>query len=129
VLANLIVAWLHQQVVQDMLVPVSTLSEGMDVMEKHFDVYPVWICPMRLFQEDAGFLHPVGDRTEAHTLISQCTIFETPFDSLLVLRFVTFQFLLLECLCSLVALPVSLVSNRGPYGAIERDLGCTGLVG
>lgn len=45
-------------VVQDMLIPASTLSESMTVMDEHFDVYPVWICPMRIFQEDSGFLHP-----------------------------------------------------------------------
>ena len=38
-------------VVQDMLIPASTLSESMTVMDKYFDVYPVWICPMRIFKE------------------------------------------------------------------------------
>lgn len=43
-------------VVQDMLIPVSTLSEGMSKMDQHFDVYPIWICPMRIFPEDKGFI-------------------------------------------------------------------------
>lgn len=51
-------------VVQDMLIPASTLSESMTVMDKHFDVYPVWICPMRIFQEDSGFLHPTKSGEE-----------------------------------------------------------------
>lgn len=45
-------------VVQDMLVPVSTLQECMGVVAKHFDVFPIWICPMRIFEEDRGFLKP-----------------------------------------------------------------------
>mmetsp|Transcript_3310 Transcript_3310/g.8148 ORF Transcript_3310/g.8148 Transcript_3310/m.8148 type:complete len:538 (+) Transcript_3310:362-1975(+) len=45
-------------VVQDMLVPASTLDECMTACDKHFDVYPIWICPMRIFDEDRGFLKP-----------------------------------------------------------------------
>jgi len=51
-------------VVQDMLIPASTLSESMTVMDKYFDVYPVWICPMRIFKEDSGFLHPTKSGEE-----------------------------------------------------------------
>eukprot|EP00039_Didymoeca_costata_P007913 m.105347 g.105347 ORF g.105347 m.105347 type:complete len:536 (+) comp13871_c0_seq1:2355-3962(+) len=51
-------------VVQDMLVPVSSLSDGIDVMEAHFDVYPVWVCPMRIFKEDSGFLKPSSSGEE-----------------------------------------------------------------
>jgi delta24-sterol reductase len=51
-------------VVQDMLVPVSALSESIDVMERDFDVYPAWICPMRIFPEDSGFLKPTSSGEE-----------------------------------------------------------------
>jgi delta24-sterol reductase len=47
-------------VVQDMLVPVSALDECMSVCDQHFDVYPIWICPMRIFEEDRGFLKPTS---------------------------------------------------------------------
>lgn len=51
-------------VVQDMLVPLSALSESVDVMERDFDVYPAWICPMRIFPEDSGFLKPTSSGEE-----------------------------------------------------------------
>jgi len=51
-------------VVQDMLIPISTLSDGMACMDKEFDVYPIWICPMRIFKEDSGFLHPTKSGEE-----------------------------------------------------------------
>jgi delta24-sterol reductase len=53
-------------VVQDMLIPMSTLSKGMSVMDQHFDIYPIWICPMRIFKEDAGFVHPARDGEEMY---------------------------------------------------------------
>lgn len=49
-----------------MLIPMSTLSKGMSVMDLHFDIYPIWICPMRIFKEDAGFVHPARDGEEMY---------------------------------------------------------------
>jgi len=48
-------------VVQDMLIPMSSLADGMTVMDRYFDVYPIWICPMRIFPEDSGFIKPASD--------------------------------------------------------------------
>lgn len=33
---------------QDMLVPVRDLPESLDVFDKVFRVYPLWLCPMRI---------------------------------------------------------------------------------
>lgn len=33
-------------VVQDMLVPVSALSEALDVFNAEFCTFPLWLCPM-----------------------------------------------------------------------------------
>jgi delta24-sterol reductase len=35
-------------VVQDMLVPMNTLKESLEVFYKEFNLYPMWVCPMRL---------------------------------------------------------------------------------
>ena len=48
----------NHHVVQDMLVPASKLSECLDVQHKEFQVYPLWVCPMRIFPEDSGLIHP-----------------------------------------------------------------------
>ncbi|EGD76291.1 24-dehydrocholesterol reductase [Salpingoeca rosetta] len=51
-------------VVQDMLVPLSKLGETLDVQDEQFGVYPLWICPMRIFAEDAGFIKPTDEGEE-----------------------------------------------------------------
>ena len=37
-----------KHVAQDMLVPLSSLPESMNCMDKEFYVYPLWLCPMLL---------------------------------------------------------------------------------
>eukprot|EP00043_Microstomoeca_roanoka_P015569 m.156008 g.156008 ORF g.156008 m.156008 type:complete len:527 (-) comp16287_c3_seq4:819-2399(-) len=51
-------------VVQDMLVPMSKLGETLAVQDKQFGVYPLWICPMRIFKSDAGFIKPTSSGEE-----------------------------------------------------------------
>ncbi|XP_050357125.1 delta(24)-sterol reductase-like [Nymphalis io] len=36
-------------VIQDMLVPIETLEEAIDVFHKEFEVYPIWLCPFKVF--------------------------------------------------------------------------------
>eukprot|EP00746_Dinoflagellata_sp_MGD_P024061 gnl/MRDRNA2_/MRDRNA2_156449_c0_seq1.p1 gnl/MRDRNA2_/MRDRNA2_156449_c0~~gnl/MRDRNA2_/MRDRNA2_156449_c0_seq1.p1 ORF type:complete len:553 (+),score=93.58 gnl/MRDRNA2_/MRDRNA2_156449_c0_seq1:69-1727(+) len=54
----------EHHVVQDMLVPVSTLDEALGVFDAEFNVYPLWICPMRVFEADRGFIAPTKDGEE-----------------------------------------------------------------
>ena len=35
-------------VVQDLLVPVKDLAASIDLFHKEFEVYPLWLCPMRI---------------------------------------------------------------------------------
>ena len=54
----------EHHVVQDMLVPVKDLGEGLDVFEEVFGVYPLWLCPMRIpknenYQKYGGFVKPL----------------------------------------------------------------------
>eukprot|EP00045_Choanoeca_perplexa_P007764 m.71307 g.71307 ORF g.71307 m.71307 type:complete len:527 (+) comp14208_c0_seq1:97-1677(+) len=51
-------------VVQDMLVPASKFSECLDVQHREFGVYPLWVCPMRIFPEDSGLIHPTKSGEE-----------------------------------------------------------------
>lgn len=48
-------------VVQDMLMPVSKLKESLRYFEKHYKLYPLWICPMAVKQNPLGigFIHPL----------------------------------------------------------------------
>ncbi|XP_075987358.1 delta(24)-sterol reductase-like [Anticarsia gemmatalis] len=36
-------------VIQDMLVPVEHLEKSIDIFHKEFEVYPIWLCPFRVF--------------------------------------------------------------------------------
>mmetsp|Transcript_11600 Transcript_11600/g.14462 ORF Transcript_11600/g.14462 Transcript_11600/m.14462 type:complete len:277 (+) Transcript_11600:263-1093(+) len=36
-------------VIQDMLVPFSKMDEALDVFEKQYGIYPLWICPYRAY--------------------------------------------------------------------------------
>jgi len=49
-----------KHVVQDMLVPASTIAESLGVFRRHFDIYPLWVCPMYL-RPGRGIVHAKGD--------------------------------------------------------------------
>ncbi|XP_022118448.2 delta(24)-sterol reductase [Pieris rapae] len=36
-------------VIQDMLVPVDVMEEAIQLFDKEFEVYPIWLCPFKLF--------------------------------------------------------------------------------
>lgn len=51
----------EHHVVQDMLVPINTLAESINVFHREFEVYPLWLCPMAIFNDGydryGGFVH------------------------------------------------------------------------
>lgn len=44
-------------VVQDMLVPIETLSDTLDVFDKEVNIYPLWLCPFKIPHTSKGFVH------------------------------------------------------------------------
>ncbi|ORZ41590.1 hypothetical protein BCR44DRAFT_1457128 [Catenaria anguillulae PL171] len=40
--------WVTKHVVQDLLVPMITLDTALDFFHRELDVYPLWLCPMRM---------------------------------------------------------------------------------
>ena len=49
----------QNHVLQDLLIPISTMDEGLTLLKQHFDLRdPLWLCPMRIFQSDAGQIKP-----------------------------------------------------------------------
>ena len=44
----------EQHVIQDMLVPISEMGKSLDVFEKHYGIYPLWICPYRAYDYGAA---------------------------------------------------------------------------
>ena len=47
-------------VVQDMLMPISLLKKSLLYFEEHYQVYPLWVCPMavKAYPNNIGFIHP-----------------------------------------------------------------------
>lgn len=52
-----------KHVIQDMLVPASTLEKSLEIFRKHFDMYPLWVCPMCV-RPGRGLVHAKGDKVE-----------------------------------------------------------------
>jgi delta24-sterol reductase len=50
----------EQHVIQDMLVPVNTLQESIEKFDQEYNLYPLWLCPMKLF-DVPGFVKPHCD--------------------------------------------------------------------
>lgn len=40
----------ERHVIQDMLVPINKLEQSLACFRNNFDLYPLWVCPMRLFR-------------------------------------------------------------------------------
>jgi delta24-sterol reductase len=47
-------------VVQDMLMPIQYLKQSIQYFDAHFNLYPLWLSPMAIFDNDRhlGFVHP-----------------------------------------------------------------------
>ncbi|XP_076440884.1 delta(24)-sterol reductase-like [Babylonia areolata] len=53
------------QVIQDMLVPLKDLGESLDVFDKELKLYPLWLCPFKLYAQP-GMVHPEGNADEMY---------------------------------------------------------------
>jgi len=54
-----------KHVIQDMLVPASKIEQSLAVFRQHFDMYPLWVCPMYL-RPGRGIVHAKGDKLEMY---------------------------------------------------------------
>lgn len=52
-----------KHIIQDMLVPANTMERSLEVFRQHFDMYPLWVCPMYL-RPGRGLVHAKGERPE-----------------------------------------------------------------
>ena len=54
-------------VVQDMLVPIKDTAKSIDLFHGEFEVYPLWLCPMRIKKDGSeygGLIKPLADGDE-----------------------------------------------------------------
>jgi delta24-sterol reductase len=51
-------------VVQDMLMPIKYLKQSIQYFDDHFNLYPLWLSPMAIFDNDRhlGFVHPLRSK-------------------------------------------------------------------
>ena len=40
---------LKNRVAQDIIIPISKMSEALQFIDEHYGIYPLWVCPVRLF--------------------------------------------------------------------------------
>ena len=50
----------RHQIIQDMLVPMAHLAESIQYFEDHFQLYPLWLSPMAVYDNELqlGLIHP-----------------------------------------------------------------------
>ena len=48
---------------KDMLVPLSELRAAMEMLDRELELYPIWLCPFKLFAQ-AGMLRSPANRDE-----------------------------------------------------------------
>ncbi|BFZ16325.1 hypothetical protein BsWGS_19364 [Bradybaena similaris] len=53
------------QLIQDLLVPMEHLGLSLNVFDKELELYPLWVCPFKLFNQP-GLVHPHGDQDEMY---------------------------------------------------------------
>jgi delta24-sterol reductase len=46
-------------IVQDMLIPISTLEQSILKFHTELDLYPLWLCPMKIIENEMGLIHPL----------------------------------------------------------------------
>lgn len=56
----------NNHIIQDLMVPVTSLSRCIDAIDDLTKLYPLWLCPFKLMQSDRGMVHPpvIQDDTE-----------------------------------------------------------------
>jgi len=59
--ADLQVFYDTKHVIQDMLVPAAVLDKSFAIFREHFDMYPLWVCPM-MVRPGKGLVHCKGDK-------------------------------------------------------------------
>jgi len=53
--------------VQDLLVPLKCLNDALDCLHHELDIYPLWICPMKIIKTPIpGLVNPSNDKDEMY---------------------------------------------------------------
>ena len=122
----------QHHVVQDMLVPVSELGASLDAFHEEFEVYPLWLCPMRIFESDKGFIGPSPAGEEMFVDVGaygtpKSAKFTARESCRTVERFVAsvdgFQMLYADCYMTRPEFRE--MFDHAEYDALREELGCT----
>jgi len=71
----------RHHVVQDMLMPIRYLANAIQYFDDHFDLYPLWLSPMAVYENDRrlGFIHPFcGEGDDMDELYVDIGAYGTP---------------------------------------------------
>lgn len=50
----------NNHIIQDIMVPVTTMKQCIDTIDDLTQLYPLWLCPFKLSQNDRGMVHPIN---------------------------------------------------------------------
>jgi len=62
----------EKHVVQDMLIPIKNLSESLHLFHQEFELYPLWLCPMRIPDQRKKIVlsHLEGDEKQQSEIVN-----------------------------------------------------------
>ncbi len=57
---------LQNRVAQDIIIPISDMEEGLNFIDKHFEIYPLWVCPVKIRNKESnsGFIPKTNGQKE-----------------------------------------------------------------
>ncbi len=58
---------LRSRVAQDIIIPIHKIGKGLNFIDQHFSLYPLWVCPVKIKSKGkySGLLPKVSDKPEA----------------------------------------------------------------
>ncbi|CAI8860785.1 Delta24-sterol reductase [Methylocaldum szegediense] len=71
----------RHHVVQDILMPMRYLAKSIRYLDEHFELYPLWLCPMAVHENERGlgFIHPFrGEHGSTDELYVDVGVYGTP---------------------------------------------------
>ena len=46
---------MHSRTAQDIIIPIETLATALDFIHPHYEIYPLWLCPVKLFRHEQQY--------------------------------------------------------------------------
>lgn len=68
----------NNHIIQDLMVPVSTMKLCIESIDNLTQLYPLWLCPFKLSKNDCGMVHPVNRNSNEDVMYVDIGIYGVP---------------------------------------------------